>query len=111
MANDFANDIKKAGLDTLIFKNDGSTIIQSSASNIGIDISNPNIKQRIYNEQNYNLEAMARAQGCCVPPELRNEYCLMFGKNVLHHSTSYSDIKQKQQECNGLVTTIYCPDL
>jgi len=45
----------------------------------------------------------------CIPKELKDEYCLVFGDKVWYHSKNYEDIEKYKKKCSGVQFMTYLP--
>lgn len=98
-------------LDSLLFYTNGNSFMCNTTNGIAINTTDPQIKEKLYSDNEYRMESMAQKQFQSIPEDLKNEYCLMMGTNILFHSKDYIEVQQKYQEFinHHILTTIYSP--
>ena len=81
-----------------VLNSDGRSFVGCPTHNVAIETTCPAVKETMYQDHHYLMERLAKAQAESIPLELRNEYCILFGKNILYHSKNYADAKTQYDD-------------
>lgn len=86
-------------------------VLASNGKSFVLDPVNDSVTEYVDNDKDRDFHHLAEGQIKIIPHKLRDEYCLLFGSNILFHSKNYNEVLCKQAECtkNNLHTSIYSP--
>ena len=100
---------------TKMLHSDGVTYAYCPSTGVRINLSsNPEIAEFFSNKDPVNYKRMEKGIANVekfVPDELKEEYCVFFGNQILFHSPDKEAACKKREEydANHLLTFMYCP--